>query len=341
MMYNIYAMSKIKYKSITPHSLLDNVKPGVDVYIKCNVNGIEKHVLYCRGDEAFSSKRREGLLKRNVKVLFTPEISSEKREELLNRNVKMLFTPNRRSIEREKLKRGNLYHPADNLPPDLLNNPVSGIYPERISYWVKNTVEHILGDEEALSNLLDSSHDNYTYTHSLNLAVLGLSFGKHIALSPHSLSCLGIGMVFHDLGKNEVPLSILNKLDNLTEYEFEIVKKHPEAGLKFLAENKNIEKESLEVLIQHHENYDGTGYPYGLAGKDIHIFGRISRIIDVYDAITSNKSYKIAKRPFAALAEMREKMLNCFDKELFKEFILFLGSMDSRKKIRTGKKIIL
>ncbi len=330
-------MSKIKYKSITPHSLLDNVKPGVDVYIKCNVNGIAKYVLYCHGDEAFSSKRREDLLKQNIKVLFIPERRSKDRDKHQRKNLKTL-------IGKEESPEDNLnevYHPAYKLPPNLLNNPMSGIDPERINYWVKNIVKHILDDEDALSNLLDSYHDNYTYTHSLNLAALGLSFGKHIALSPHSLSCLGIGMVFHDLGKSEVPLSILNKPDNLTEYESEIVKKHPEAGLKFLAENKNIEKESLEVLIQHHENYDGTGYPYGLEGKDIHIFGRISRIIDAYDAITTNRSYKIAKRPFAALAEMREKMLNCFDKELFKEYILFLGSIESRKKIRTGKKIIL
>jgi HD-GYP domain-containing protein (c-di-GMP phosphodiesterase class II) len=84
------------------------------------------------------------------------------------------------------------------------------------------------------------------------------------------------------------------------------------------------------LIIQHHENYDGSGYPYGLAGNDIHIFGRISRIIDVYDALTSNRSYENAKRPFSALAEMKERMPDCFDKELLKEFIHFLGTMDPR-----------
>ncbi len=93
---------------------------------------------------------------------------------------------------------------------------------------------------------------------------------------------------------------------------------------------------SLKIVLQHHENHDGTGYPHGIGGSDIHLFGSISRIIDVYDAITSNRPYAVAERPFAALSEMKAEMLDCFNEELLKEFICFLGAMDLRKKHRAN-----
>ena len=96
----------------------------------------------------------------------------------------------------------------------------------------------------------------------------------------------------------------------------------------------------LKIVAQHHENHNGTGYPYGLGGSNIHLFGSIARIIDVYDAMTSNRSYAAAKSPFAALAEMKAKMPGCFNEELLKEFIYFLGAKDSRNKPRPNDTLI-
>ncbi|ODS33081.1 MAG: hypothetical protein SCARUB_01780 [Candidatus Scalindua rubra] len=217
---------------------------------------------------------------------------------------------------------------------DLIDNPRSGINLGRVKKWVDNTIGYILRDENAFSSLLKvTSHDYYTYTHSVNLSVLGLLFGKHLSLNPHDLNCLGIGMLLHDLGKIEIPLEILNKPGRLTKDEFETIKKHPETGIKLL-EDEKIGEKPLKVVIQHHENYDGTGYPNGIGEKDIHLFGRISRIIDVYDAMTTKRPYADICRPFSALAEMHKTMADCFDKELLKEFIYFLGPIDPRKKQR-------
>ncbi|MCP4268384.1 MAG: cyclic di-GMP phosphodiesterase response regulator RpfG, partial [Candidatus Brocadiaceae bacterium] len=88
------------------------------------------------------------------------------------------------------------------------------------------------------------------------------------------------------------------------------------------------------ITLQHHENYDGTGYPHGLKGDEILRCGKIARIIDVYDALITDRPYAVAIRPFAALVEMKEKMLNCFDKELFVEFVRFSGPYDPRAKTR-------
>lgn len=97
-----------------------------------------------------------------------------------------------------------------------------------------------------------------------------------------------------------------------------------------MKDKKSIEDKSLIPVIQHHENYDGSGYPYGIGGTEIDLYGRLSRIVDVYDAITTRRCYGSAMNPFTALKEMREGMVNCFDMELFREFIYFLGPRGSR-----------
>ena len=93
------------------------------------------------------------------------------------------------------------------------------------------------------------------------------------------------------------------------------------------------------ITLQHHENYDGTGYPYGLRKYEIHLCGKIARIIDAYDALTSKRPYSDAIRPFKALVEMKEKMINCFDKQLFIDFVHFLGPYDPREEQRKLDKL--
>ena len=88
----------------------------------------------------------------------------------------------------------------------------------------------------------------------------------------------------------------------------------------------------MKVVIQHHENNDGTGYPYGIGGSDIHLFGHIARIVDAYDAMTSDRPYAAAMKPFATLAEIKKENQICFNEELLKEFICFLGLKDPRSK---------
>jgi len=141
-------------------------------------------------------------------------------------------------------------------------------------------------------------------------------------------------MLLHDIGKLAIPLNVVNKPGHLTGEEFTAMKKHPKAGLEILEHRSSVNVLSLKIVIQHHENYDGSGYPYGIKGEEIHLFARIARIIDVYDAMTSKRTYAEAMRPFAVLAEMKNKMPGCFDEKLLKEFIYFLGPKDPRRQRR-------
>jgi HD-GYP domain-containing protein (c-di-GMP phosphodiesterase class II) len=140
----------------------------------------------------------------------------------------------------------------------------------------------------------------------------------------------------HDVGKTMISTDILNKKGKLTKEELDKVKKHPQLGVEILKESRIDSKNEQIITLQHHENCDGSGYPHGLMKREIQHSGKVSRIIDVYDALTTDRSYAKAVRPFAALALMKKEMSNCFDKEIFLDFIRFLGPYDTRGKPRKG-----
>jgi HD-GYP domain-containing protein (c-di-GMP phosphodiesterase class II) len=318
------------YVAIIRSSLVENTKVGCDLYLKNRINGTARYILFCRGDELFCNDRKKKLIEQSIEKLFIRAGDYKEYFKYQEDNLQTILTDEEKS---SKEKSHIIYNVAKYLAQDLLGDPRSGATIKRATKWVDNTVKYILRDENAFSNLLKvTSHDYYTYTHSVDLSVLGVLFGKHISLDAHDLKCLGTGALLHDLGKVKIPLKILNKPGKLTKEEFEVIKKHPELGIEFLEEKKNIDETSLKVVIQHHENYDGTGYPNKIGGKDIHLFGKISRIIDVYDAMTTNRCYRKATTPYKALVEMKEKMTNCFERELLKEFIYFLGPYSLSKK---------
>ena len=323
-----------EYTAITKDALVENTKLAFDLFLKSDVSGKARFILFCRADDHFSAKRKEELLSKNADKLYISKKDTDKYLKYQEENLKSIVDDeNKSSLE----KSGALYEVATNITEDLLDNPKSGEHVDRASAWVSNSVNHILKNENTFSSFLKViSNDYKTYTHSINVAVMGLLFGKYLSLNEDELECLGTGLLLHDIGKVVVPPEIINKAGSLTKEEFNEIKKHPKAGLKILELKSNIDSRCLKIVIQHHENHDGTGYPYGIGGSDIHLFGSIARIIDVYDAMTSKRFYADAKRPFATLAEMKKTMSNCFNEELLKEFICFLGPTDPRKKIRAN-----
>lgn len=317
------------YLAITKDMLVEDTEVGCDLYLRSYVNGHPRYILFCRGDEQFGSDRKGVLIERNIEKLYIPSNDYNKFFKYQEKNLPNILANNNLST-REKSHA--VYHVAKCLTKEILKDIcTTEVDLDRAKNWVKYTIGFILNDENAFSGLLSmTSHDYYTYTHSLNLSVFGLLFGKHLSLGTDNLNTFGTGMLLHDVGKIEVPLEILNKPGKLTKEEFEVMKRHPGAGYRLLKKKENIEEKSLKVVIQHHENFDGTGYPYGIGGDEIDLYGRLSRIIDVYDAITTRRCYADSMTPFAALKEMRESMINCFDMELFKEFVCFLGPLDSQ-----------
>lgn len=183
----------------------------------------------------------------------------------------------------------------------------------------------ILSDDQTASSLLRITvHDFYTYTHSVNVGVTSIMLAKALfsGSDAHDLHELGAGFFLHDLGKVKVDSAIINKPGRLTDREMQRMRTHPYQGYKMLAEAGALSEECRYIVMQHHELADGAGYPKRLAGGEIHIYGKICGIADVFDALTAERSYKKAMTPFDALKLMQQQMSHHFDKELFSRFVL-------------------
>ena len=186
-------------------------------------------------------------------------------------------------------------------------------------------VDHILADDETAAQMTKiTSHDYYTYTHSVNVGMLAILLTKSAlkgTIAAHNMHELGAGFFLHDLGKCDVPVSLINKPDILSPEEWKLMREHPSKGNKLLSDTHNLSKETGVIIMQHHEREDGSGYPFGLTGHEIHFYGRICSIADVYDALTSTRAYKKKLPPFEALRIMKNEMIHHFHKDLFGVFL--------------------
>jgi putative nucleotidyltransferase with HDIG domain len=164
-------------------------------------------------------------------------------------------------------------------------------------------VESLSRNQDAIVSLSQlKDFDNYTYVHSVNVAILMASLARTMGYDEERLVELCMGGLLHDVGKMKVPEKILNKPGKLTDTEFAIVKRHPEFGIEAILGHRGISDMTRKVVLQHHERYNGKGYPLGLKGERIHEVGLISAVADVYDALTSDRVYKTAWTPQKALA---------------------------------------
>jgi HD-GYP domain-containing protein (c-di-GMP phosphodiesterase class II) len=189
-------------------------------------------------------------------------------------------------------------------------------------------VDLILADKETSHYLTRiTSHDFYTYTHSVNVGFLAVCLAKTVFQDSdvHNMHELGAGFFLHDLGKVRILPEIINKPGRLSEEEMAEIRKHPSLGFNILHECRQLSQECRTIVLQHHERNDGTGYPHRLCGPEIHIYGRICSIADVYDALTSDRPYRQRMRPFEALKLMKDDMINHFQKDLFEKFVLMLS----------------
>ncbi|RAK07474.1 putative nucleotidyltransferase with HDIG domain [Halanaerobium saccharolyticum] len=200
------------------------------------------------------------------------------------------------------------------------------------AYYMKKidfkTVKSLSEEAMEISNYLDLEDtlkmtreiDNYTYSHSLHVGILANKFGKWLHLNENRIGNLTTAALLHDIGKSKIKKEILNKPEPLTEEEYEEAKKHAQYGYQLLKKSNRFSKSIMAGILTHHERYDGSGYPLGLKGKKIPLFGRIIAICDTFDAVTTDRPYQKSVSPFAAV-KMLEEDFNSFDHKLKSIFI--------------------
>lgn len=170
-------------------------------------------------------------------------------------------------------------------------------------------------------------HDDYTYSHSLRVAVFLSVFGGSIGLSAEDRGVLAIGGLLHDLGKTVIPALLLNKPGRLTEEEFNLMREHVPATLKILERCTGIPRAALIIAGQHHEKLDGSGYPNGLPSARLNELARMAGIADVFTALTDRRVYKMALAPERAFDLMRAEMQHHLDQGLLERFRQMLLDM--------------
>ena len=172
---------------------------------------------------------------------------------------------------------------------------------KKILFTVDSIIEEILDGKTLVGNLTNlCSVDMYTFAHCVDVCILSLAAGVLLNYDRKKLLTLGIGSILHDIGKIKVPLTILNKPDKLTPEEFEEMKRHSDYGYKMAKKIYEITGLSKEIILNHHEKFDGSGYPRGLKGEKISDMSAICSVADVYNAITTDRIYRKALPPHEA-----------------------------------------
>ncbi len=183
-------------------------------------------------------------------------------------------------------------------------------------------VDELCQNRSIMLNFIDMrTRNDYLFSHVVNVCVLSIMTGISLGLDELRLRDLGVGALLHDVGKIQLPEKILNKPGRLTSIEREEIKKHPSLGFEILRKNPEISTLSAHCAFQHHERYDGTGYPRGLKQDEIHQFAYIVAIADLYDALTTDASYRRAMPVYEALAIIAKAGGASFDSELVKCFM--------------------
>ena len=249
-------------------------------------------------------------------------------------HMELILNSLRQEIDDEQLepikKAKVVYSTSIDMMSNLLEQPtIPNIAKSKMIISV--VVNHLLVEGEAGRMLMEvAATDYYTYTHSVNVGVLSVLLAKEIfkgkqGVSSSSMRDLGTGCFLHDLGKCKLAGSLFDKKGKLSVEEMRQMRMHPGYGYALLHQAKQLSKESQAIVLQHHERADGKGYPRGLKGDQIHYFAHLCSIVDMYEALTSQRPFKKSLSPFEALKIMKKEMVNQDNRELFGALVTVLG----------------
>jgi putative nucleotidyltransferase with HDIG domain len=304
----------ISIKKINPNSVIK-----FDLYIKTG----KKFILYKHRNLKITPDDLERLLDTAAATLFVHKKDKKNYRGYLEENLESLLksedVPDRRKAEA-------LHESAINVIQDVFDNPRSGESIKRSKEIIGHTVDFILAAPQSFINLLKIvKHDYYTYTHSVNVCTFLVSLSREIGIhDKRVLKAVGEGGLLHDLGKSKIPSSVINKPGKLLKAEWEFMQKHPVFGMEIAKETREIDDVSLIIIGQHHERPTGKGYPGGLSESELNVYAKMASIVDVYDAITTNRSYSKARTPVEAAQFMLQNKID-FDEKLLKTFIKMLA----------------
>ncbi len=256
---------------------------------------------------------------REIESLFVIDEEYEKYQQYAQKHLKNIAKNKDVSFAD---KADIVYSKASEVMDELFQNPDSLANMQKSQDIVDGFVNLVLQDEATLASIMKiAAHDYYTHTHSINVSIYSLSLAKFLGLKDKDLEDIGMSSMMHDLGKSKVDWEIINKNGKLTDMEFDHMKKHPAAGYDLALKLGITDKRILAGIRSHHEKLDGGGYPDGLKDKEISLFPRIIAVCDIFDALTTKRSYKDAMTSFEAISLMKKQMQGHVDMRLVDSLI--------------------
>lgn len=302
--HNLVMQTEIYFK-IRVGSLLPDRPLTFDLYIQLN----SKYVLYVRSGDKINQEKIKKLDRADIFYIPAQQRQSYKNFVFDRLNEEELSTETKALILRES---------SMTLVEEIFENPNVEEALQDSKEVINELVKFIDQQPEALSHLISlSSHDFYTYNHSLDVGIYSLGLGMASGYSAQNLAELGRGALFHDIGKREVDINIICKNGPLDDHEWAQMQMHPVFGLQILNEY-DVSEELKACCFEHHENFLGNGYPQKLQGHEIHPMARIVALCDTYDALTTKRSYNQPMLPLDALNFIKDKLGTRYDPELLK-----------------------
>lgn len=205
----------------------------------------------------------------------------------------------------------------------VINDVIEKGAPLNVDELMDHTLKILeLGTTSDLFDILHNmrDYDDATYAHSMNVALICNVFARWMRMSEEEIRLATMSGLLHDIGKTQIPDTIIKKPGKLTDDEYDLVKTHPQEGYRIL-QNASLDDDVLNAVLMHHERCDGTGYPYGLTGERIGIYAKMVCIADVYDAMTSSRIYRGPLCPFKAIALFESEGLQRYDPGLIMTFL--------------------
>ncbi|WP_413557442.1 HD-GYP domain-containing protein [Bdellovibrio sp. HCB209] len=302
-------MTDTSYFRIRLATLRPDKVTSFDIFVQ--VDG--KYILYLRAGDKLSDGKISKLHARDTGDSFFVRMDDKQtyrdwvKEEMNSDKLD--------SFEKAKILRES----SVALMEDLFENPDVNKALDESRPIITDFIDLMENAPEAMGFMISlSGHDFYTYNHSLDVSIYSLGLGKALGYNPKELEELGVGALFHDIGKRNVSLDILCKKGGLTDAEWEQMKMHPQYGLVILNNHPNISDAIKAACFEHHESWSGNGYPQQLMGDEIHPFARVVAITDTYDAMTTQRSYNVPLAPIDAVTMMKEKLAGRYDPDMLK-----------------------
>ncbi len=307
-----------RYKSIDKRILTEGEKISFTLYLPNETK--TNMTLFLAKDTVIGGNDKVRL--REVDKLYIGDEDSAQYEAYFKQHIQTIAKAEDIPTDSKALM---IYERATTVIDEMFRNPESLENAQQAKALVDSTVQIILHDPQAVESLLKiTAHDYYTHTHSINVSIYTLSLGHFLGIQGEDLETLGMAAMLHDIGKSKVDYDIINKNGKLSDNEFESMKKHPGAGHAIALKLGIKDERILTGIRHHHEKMSGGGYPDGIKGSEISQFARIIGVCDVFDALTTKRSYKDPMNTFESLKLMKESMSEHLDMNMVNALVRML-----------------